>query len=76
MGFGLSWLADSISENKKFATWKKKVEEKGYVADIQSDISFAIEIYNTNPCTKTLEYIRTLNPQAAEFIAQHTDKKK
>lgn len=68
--------AKSISENKQFKAWKKQVEEKGYVPGIRSSVSTAIQVYNTFPCTKTLEYIRTLNPAAAENIAQQLAAKK
>ena len=70
LGFGMAALAAAISENKRFKTWKKQVESKGYVPAIQANVQTAIQVYNTYPSTKTLEYIRTLNPRAAQMISE------
>ena len=69
-GVGLSIWASEISENKRFKVWKKKVEEGGFVPAIQSNMKTAIDCYNTLPGKKTLAYIRTLNPAAADNIEQ------
>ena len=76
VGIGLAVWASKISQNKQFKTWKKQVEVKGLVPGVQSSVQTAIQVYNTNPSTKTLNYIRTLNPAAAENIAQQLAAKK
>ena len=75
-GVALSFLASVISERKKFSEWKKQVKKGGYTSVIQNNIQGAIQVYNTYPCKKSLEYIRTLNPQAAELIEQKLPAKK
>lgn len=75
-GMALSFLASSISERKKFSEWKKQIKKGGYTSVIQNSIQGAIQVYNTYPCKKSLEYIRTLNPQAAELIEQKLPAKK
>lgn len=75
-GFALSFLASSISESKKFSEWKKQIKKGGYTSVIQNSIQGAMQVYNTYPCKKALEYIRTLNPQAAELIDQELLAKK
>jgi len=64
-----SW-GNSINEKKRFNIWKQNVEAKNLVPAIRQDMSTAIKVYNTYPNKKTLEYIRTLNPQAAANIDQ------
>lgn len=76
IGFGSAVLASSISENKRFKSWKKEVEAKGYVPAIQSSVQVALQVYNTYPCTKALEYICTLNPEAARIISNQISAKK
>lgn len=76
VGFGLAVLASSISEQKQFKTWKKQIEQKGLVPQIQASTQVAIQVYNTFPGTKALEYIRTLNPTAAQLISQQLAAKK
>jgi len=69
LGFGLSFLASAISKNKQFKQWKKQIERNGLVSVIQNNVTVAIQIYNNFPCKKSLEYIRSLNPLAADIIA-------
>lgn len=64
------FLAAIISKNKQFRVWKKKIERGGLVPIIQNDVSSAVQVYQTFPCKKSLKYIRSLNPQAADVIAQ------
>lgn len=75
-GFVLMFLAKNISENKQFKKWKKQINRKGDISVIENSIQGAIQVFNTYPCKKSLEYIRTLNPQAAEFIDQELLAKK
>lgn len=76
LSIAMMFAAKAISDNKQFKAWKKQVEEKGYVPKIQSSVEVAIQVYNTYPGTKTLAYIRTLNPAAADNIAQQLAAKK
>jgi hypothetical protein len=68
LGVTLSIAAPIISENKKFKSWKQQVKSQGLASMIASSDQFAVDIYNTYPCKKALEYIRTLNPEAARSI--------
>lgn len=69
-GLVLGVWATSISENKCFKVWKQQMEQKNMIPAIRNSTSAAISAYNAYPSTKTLEYIRTLNPEAAKQIAQ------
>lgn len=69
-GVGLTIGASVISKNKQFKTWKKQIETSGYVPLMQNSIQTAIQIYNTYPGKKTLNYIRSINPQAADLIEE------
>ena len=69
-GLLLEIWAPSISRNKQFKKWVKQLREKGVEAEISSNINAAIRVYNSNPCKKTLEYIGSLNPAAAENITK------
>ena len=70
LGILLELWAPTISRNKQFKKWIKQLREKGVEAEIRSDINAAIRVYNSNPCKKTLAYIGTLNPAAAENITK------
>jgi len=69
-GLVLGVWATSIAENKCFKVWKQQMEQKNLIPAIRNSVSTAISAYNAYPSTKTLEYIRTLNPEAAKQIAQ------
>ena len=70
IGVGFSIWAPAISRNKQFKTWKKRIEEGGLVPALPSSTQTAIQIYNPFPNKKTLEYIRSLNPSAAQQISE------
>lgn len=70
IGFGFICWAAQISENKRFKQWKKKISTPDVIAAIQNDIAFAVKVYNAYPSKKTLAYIRSLNPGAADRISQ------
>jgi len=76
VGVVLMALASSISTNKQFKMLKKDWQAKGLIPEIQSNVSVAIQAYNTLPCPKMLAYIRTLNPEAAVEIARQLEAKK
>ena len=69
IGFALIFWADNISENKKFTNWKKNIQAKGLEPMIRSSNQVAVQVYNTYPCNNALKYIQTLNPAAAQMIA-------
>lgn len=69
VGLALMFWASNISENKKFTNWKKSVQAKGLEPKIRSSNQVAVQVYNAYPCDKTLKYIQTLNPAAAQMIA-------
>lgn len=70
LGIGLALLASWISDRSQFSAWKRKVKKSGLIPEIQRSVPVAIRVYQTNPCTQALTFIRTLNPQAAELIEQ------
>lgn len=76
IGIGVGILASSISERKRFKTWKKQIEDKGLIPAIQTDVQTALAVYNTFPGKNALEYIRTLNPAAADIISAQLAAKK
>lgn len=69
-GIGLRFLAMRIHEGNQFSVWKRKVEKNGLIPQIQSSIPIALQVYNTNPGAQALEFIRGLNPAAAQLIDQ------
>ena len=75
IGFGLTRVAANISHKK----WIKTIEEKGLhirAKDPVEGFEVCKAIYESNSNKKkALEYIRTLNPHAAQLIAQATGKK-
>ena len=76
IGFVLSVWASSVSENKRFKQWKKNLALKGLVSEIQRSEATAFAAYNTCPSPQALAYIRTLNPAAADKIAQKLEAQK
>ena len=75
-GFAMSAYAITISERKQFNTWKKQVEAKGVDQAIRADTEIALHAYNSYPGQRTLNYIRGLNPAAADLIAQRLQAEK
>ena len=65
-GVLLQFVASNINDNKAFRQWWKtiKAEEQRIV----NSVSFAVEVYNMNPCSRTLNEIKKLNEDAAEHI--------
>lgn len=65
VGIAMHFLAEQIA----FNAWKEKIQAQGYEIQVtQGNLQFAIQLYNSNPCEKTLKYFETLNPQAAAHI--------
>lgn len=75
IGFALTRVAANIA----FKKWIKGIEEKGLhlrAKDPVEGFEVCKAIYESNSNKKkALEYIGTLNPQAAQAIAQATRKK-
>ena len=76
IGILLAVWAAGISEKKQFKQWRKDLQAKGLEPRIASDIRFAIQVYNAKPGKITLKYIKKLNPDAAQVIADHLKKQK
>lgn len=71
-GIGCHFGAESISFDK----WKKWVQSNGFEQRIrEGDLNFAVQLYNNNPCEKSLKYFEILNPQIAAKIRQLISKK-
>lgn len=67
IGIGCHFWAEEIA----FSAWKKVVQSKGYETKVmQGDLQTAIQLYNTNPMKKTVEYFDGLNPQVAAQIRE------
>lgn len=62
-------LAEVASERKKQKILIKIIKKRGMESMISSDVDFAIMSYNKCPGSKTLAYIKRLNPTAANQIA-------
>lgn len=69
----LFWiLAENDVEDKTMHYWKQGLDEES----IRADIAEAVRAYNRNPCRRSLNYIRMLNSEAADYILVNTRKKK
>lgn len=66
----VAYLGRKISENKAFKKWKKQLEAQGIDQRVRGSLQDAVTVYNANPGKKTLSYIQTLNPVAADQIRQ------
>ena len=65
IGIAFHFWAEQIS----FNAWKKNLQTEGYeVQVIQGNLQLAVQLYNGNPCEKTLKYFETINPQIAAQI--------
>lgn len=65
---GLLYLGKKISEQKSFDKWWKQVEKANLEPEIRRSRDLAVEVYKKNPEPRTLEKIRSLNPDAARYI--------
>ena len=68
--FGI--LAENDVEEKTMRHWKQGLDEDG----IRANLSEAVQAYNRNPCRRSVNYIRRLNPEAADYILRNAGKKK
>ena len=83
--FSTLWIvckiyAPKINEKKVFALWFKELKVKGVEHELSSSVEVALEVFNSNPHKRTLEYIAMHNYQASELIRknlcqQHTNNK-
>lgn len=72
IGIWFLFLAPAVNERKLFKLWVKNIQAKGLEAHIAQSLDAAITVYNTYPNKKTIDYIRSLNPQFAYYIQQRT----
>ena len=71
VGFLFLIFAEADAEKTMMRTWKQGLDE----GKIRSSIFEAVQAYNQNPCRQSVEYIRTLNSDAADYICQQAKKK-
>ena len=64
-------LAEDDAEKTLLQNWKKDLDE----GRIRANVFEAVRAYNQNPCRKSLDHIRTLNPEAADYIRKNAGKK-
>ena len=75
-GVALYLLGRKISHDKSFKKWWQQVIDAGLEPKLSVDQNLCYEIYKKNPQKRTIEKIRTFNPQVAERLDQITGKKK
>lgn len=68
LGAGLCIAASSISDNKQYKQFIKTLKAQGLETQMATSIPICFQVYNTLPGKKTLNYIASLNPQAAAQI--------
>ena len=72
LGIGAHFLAEGMA----FGNWKKRVRAQGFdVAVKNGDANVAYQLYNANPCAKTVKYITELNPELGNKISEALNKK-
>lgn len=65
-----------IMQYINFNRMKKEIEEKGLEPYIASSVKNALKIYSTALGKTAFNYIKSLNPEAAEIIISHEKQKK
>lgn len=72
----LGGVVDTTPEERKYNAylkWQSKMEKNGWTREIlQSSTQKAIEYYRLRPENITLQYIKNVNPQAAQYIENGT----
>ena len=76
LGIGIGAVGSALSEWKRFRSFRKQLEKKGLIPQIQASTQLALQVYDAYPAPKTVEYIRTLNPAAAQILDQRLAAKK
>ena len=71
LGLLLEILAEDDVDKTLLRNWKKDLTEER----IRANVFEAVRAYNQNPCQQSLNYIRTLNPEAADYIRRNAEKK-
>ena len=72
----LRYISSRNSDDKRFRDMVNSIREKGMEDQIRSNVQLAIEVYKGCPNKKMLEYIRTLNPAAAQAITEQNSARK
>lgn len=65
-------FAEADAEKAMMRKWQQNLNE----GKIRTSIFEAVEAYNKNPCERSLNHIRSLNSDAADYICQQLQKKK
>ena len=68
IGVVMKLRAKSTAEKESFSNWIRSLEEKGVLNNISEDTALGVELYRANPCQDTLDYLRKVNPKAAELV--------
>lgn len=76
LGMLIAGIGSAVSEWKRFHSFKKQLQKKGLIPMIQTNTQLALQVYDAYPAKKTVEYIRTLNPAAAQILDQRLSVKK
>lgn len=68
LGFSSRFLTREINERKAVQRLQKTLREQCLEQQMATSFEVAAEAYRRVPCKKTLDYIATINPHAAETI--------
>lgn len=72
LAFLFEAIAEDEVEKELMRRWMRNINEES----IRSSTFEAVQAYNLNPCKRSVDYIRTLNPEAAAYIRQNAKKRK
>lgn len=65
-------MAEDEVEKELMRRWKRNISDES----IRTSTFEAVQAYNLNPCQRSVDYIRTLNPEAAAYIWRNAKKRK
>lgn len=76
LGMGVTMLGSFVGERTKCRAIIRQIKKKGLERQLRSDIQACAQAYNLCPGNGMLRYIRSVNPQAADFIGAQLAAKK
>ncbi len=68
IGIAQKAKAKDIAERESFKNWIASLEAQGLLNNISEDTDVALKLYKAHPEQETLDYLRRVNPAAAEMI--------
>lgn len=74
VGVACFFLANLINERAVFRKWIKHLKKQGITERLANSEEICIEVYNANPCKKTIKYIRKYNPAVADKLLTENKK--